>query len=159
MPCTALAVRRIVTELAGRLAGCRAVVVGRSHNVGLPIQLVLGADSRNGGLDLTPTLTHRHTPGPVLTAALQQADLVVTAVGLPGSLTGAQLRHGCCVVDVGLNRVGGRVVGDCHPSVREVAGVVTPVPGGVGPCTVACLMQNTLTAACLQAGIPLPPAS
>ena len=152
--------------------GKTAVVVGRSHNVGLPIQTVLAADGAKGGCDLTTVLCHRHTPGHTLHAALATADLVVSAAGVPGLVTGSHLKPGAVVIDVGLSRVAGRLVGDADPSVREVrrgqpqsllaipsrptgqvASVVTPVPGGVGPCTVACLMANTLLAARLQLGI------
>ena len=102
--------------------GKTAVVVGRSHNVGLPIQTVLAADGAKGGCDLTTVLCHRHTPGHTLHAALAAADLVVSAAGVPGLVTGSHLKPGAVVIDVGLSRVAGRLVGDADPSVREVRG-------------------------------------
>lgn len=152
VPCTALAVKKIISSLGTTTFGASAVVIGRSHNVGLPIQVILGGDSSKGGFDMTTTLCHRHTPPAELARVLRSADLVVTAAGVPGIVHKNLLKPGCVVVDVGLNRVTddsgqNKVVGDAHKNVREVASVVTPVPGGVGPCTVACLMHNTLIAA------------
>lgn len=152
VPCTALAVRKITESVLGPgYFGRSAVVIGRSHNVGLPIQVILGADRAKGGLDLTTSLCHRHTPRPLLARLVRGADLVVSAAGVPGIVDRAMVRPGAVLVDVGLNRIveQGRhvVTGDFCRSVREVASVVTPVPGGVGPCTVACLMENTLVAA------------
>jgi len=152
VPCTALAVKKIISSLGTTTFGGSAVVIGRSHNVGLPIQVILGADSSKGGLDMTTTLCHRHTPPAELARVLKTADLIVSAAGVPGIVHKNLLKPGCVVVDVGLNRVTdtsgqNKVVGDAHKNVREVASVVTPVPGGVGPCTVACLMHNTLQAA------------
>jgi len=152
VPCTALAVKKIISSLDIPTFGRSAVVIGRSHNVGLPIQVILGADSSKGGLDMTTTLCHRHTPPTELARVLRSAELVVSAAGIPGIIHKHVLRPGCIVVDVGLNRVtdgagDNKVVGDADKNVREVASVVTPVPGGVGPCTVACLMHNTLQAA------------
>jgi len=127
-----------------------AVIVGRSHNVGLPIQILLGADSVKGGFDMTTTLCHRHTPVSQLNSAVSAADLLVTAAGVPGLVHKNIIKPGAVIIDVGLNRVAGKLVGDAHTNVREVASLVTPVPGGVGPCTVACLMHNTLLAARTQ---------
>ena len=124
-----------------------AVIIGRSHNVGLPIQIILGADGVKGGCDMTTTLCHRHTPLAQLHSALASAHLVVSAAGVPGLLHRNIIRPGSVIIDVGLNRVSGRLVGDAADNVREVASLVTPVPGGVGPCTVACLMHNTFIAA------------
>jgi len=157
VPCTALAVKKIISSLGISTFGKSAVVIGRSHNVGLPIQVILGADGSKGGLDMTTTLCHRHTPQEELARVLKTADLVVSAAGVPGIIHKNILKPGCIVVDVGLNRVtdasgGNKVVGDAHKNVKEVASVITPVPGGVGPCTVACLMHNTLQAAKMQRG-------
>jgi len=150
IPCTALAVKKIVASLDIK-APTNAVVIGRSHNVGLPIQIILGADQTKGGFDLTVTLCHRNTPPADLIASLSSADLVVSAAGVPGLLHKNIIKPGSVIIDVGLNRVAGnKVTGDCHPSVRTVASLVTPVPGGVGPVTVACLMHNTSLAARLQ---------
>lgn len=151
VPCTALAVSRIVHRIGGHWEGKEAVVVGRSHNVGLPIQIILGSDSTKGGLDMTTTLCHRYTPPQHLSRAVSGADLVVSAAGVPGIITRDMVKPGAVLIDVGLTRVchGGRniVVGDVARDVTKVASWVTPVPGGVGPCTVACLMHNTLLAA------------
>ena len=130
-----------------RTLGLNAVVIGRSHNVGLPIQIILGADSAKGGCDMTTSLCHRHTPVSQLHSALASAHLVVSAAGVPRLLHRNIVRPGAVIIDVGLNRVAGKLVGDAADNVREVASVVTPVPGGVGPCTVASLMHNTLLAA------------
>ena len=157
-------------------------MVGRSHNVGLPIQvknalldwvleslvqILLGSDSVKGGLDMTVTLCHRYTPPEDLADAVLASDLVVSAAGVPGIITKEMVKPGAVLVDVGLTRVchlgknlvvgdvhrearqvrneccvkGLKLLGACHP---QVASLVTPVPGGVGPCTVACLMANTL---------------
>jgi len=157
VPCTALAVREIVKrsgpQLPGQTSwrGKKAVVVGRSHNVGLPIQILLGSDAVKGGLDMTVTLCHRYTPPEDLAQAVQASDLVVSAAGVPGIITREMVKPGAVLVDVGLTRVchlgKNLVVGDVHREARQVASLVTPVPGGVGPCTVACLMANTLRAA------------
>merc|ERR1712083_999393 len=155
VPCTALAVREIVKRalLSDQTSwrGKKAVVVGRSHNVGLPIQILLGSDSAKGGLDMTVTLCHRYTPPEDLFDTVQASDLVVSAAGVPGIITSEMVKPGAVLVDVGLTRVChlGRnlVVGDVHRDARQVASLVTPIPGGVGPCTVACLMANTLRAA------------
>jgi len=160
VPCTALAVREIVKRATSFSSGSdqepswrgkRAVVVGRSHNVGLPIQILLGSDGDKGGLDMTVTLCHRYTPPEDLAKAVQASDLVVSAAGVPGIITREIVKPGAVLVDVGLTRVchlgKNLVVGDVHKEARQVASLVTPVPGGVGPCTVACLMSNTLRAA------------
>jgi len=150
IPCTALAVKKIISSLDMK-APNNAVVIGRSHNVGLPIQIILGSDRCKGGFDMTVTLCHRNTPPADLITALSSADLVVSAAGVPGLLHKNIIKPGAVVIDVGLNRVeGNKVTGDCERSVREVAGLLTPVPGGVGPVTVACLMYNTWLAATQQ---------
>jgi methylenetetrahydrofolate dehydrogenase(NAD+)/5,10-methenyltetrahydrofolate cyclohydrolase len=155
LPCTALAVKRIVEELNLPTLGRNAVVIGRSHNVGLPISIILGADMSKGGFDMTTVSCHRATPTHQLARACLGADLIVSAAGVPGLLNKYLVKPGAVLIDVGLNRIrtaAGKnvVVGDMNKDVKEVAGVVTPVPGGVGPCTVACLMYNTLLAAKLQ---------
>lgn len=153
VPCTVLAVKKITESIGMRTHGGNCVVIGRSHNVGLPIAIMLGADKLNGGFDMTTTLCHRWTPPDRLRAACLAADLVVSAAGVPGLVDARMVKEGAVVVDVGLTRVGDKVVGDVDRGVRQVAGLVTPVPGGVGPCTVACLMHNTLLAAKTQAGL------
>jgi len=159
IPCTVLAVRKIIEKIGRPTHGLNCVVIGRSHNVGLPIAVMLGADKLNGGFDMTPTLCHRYTPPSILVSACQGAHLVVSAAGVPELVTPDMVMPGATVIDVGLTRkqqagTGKNVVvGDVDRRVKQVAGVLTPVPGGVGPCTVACLMVNTLLAAKTQAGI------
>ncbi|MDB5422815.1 MAG: folD [Phenylobacterium sp.] len=156
-PCTPLGCMILLRETLGDLAGKRAVVVGRSVLVGRPIaQLLLQADC-------TVTIAHSRTRD--LPAVCREADVLVAAVGRPRMIRGDWIKPGAAVIDVGINRVpfddpvkaaAGRtkVVGDVHfKEAMEVAGWVTPVPGGVGLMTVACLLQNTVTAARRQAGI------
>lgn len=127
------------------LEGARAVVVGRSNIVGKPIALLLLAENA------TVTVCHSRTRD--LPAVVREADVVVAAVGHAGMITKGMVRPGAAVVDVGINRVDGKVVGDVAEDVREVAGHLTPVPGGVGPMTIASLLRNTVRAARYQAGV------
>jgi len=156
-PCTPLGCMILLRETVGDLTGKRAVVVGRSVLVGRPIaQLLLQADC-------TVTIAHSRTQD--LPAVCREADILVAAVGRPRMIRGDWIKPGAAVIDVGINRVpfddpvkaaAGRtkVVGDVHfKEAMEVAGWVTPAPGGVGLMTVACLLQNTVTAARRQAGI------
>ena len=156
-PCTPLGCMILLKETVGDLTGKRAVVVGRSVLVGRPIaQLLLQADC-------TVTIAHSRTQD--LPAVCREADVLVAAVGRPRMIRGDWIKPGAAVIDVGINRVpfddpvkaaAGRtkVVGDVHfKEAMEVAGWVTPAPGGVGLMTVACLLQNTVTAARRQAGI------
>ncbi|MDD9138608.1 bifunctional 5,10-methylenetetrahydrofolate dehydrogenase/5,10-methenyltetrahydrofolate cyclohydrolase [Fructobacillus sp. CRL 2054] len=125
--------------------GKRAVVVGRSQLFGRPMAaLLLNADA-------TVTIAHRYTDEATLTAALQQADIVAVGVGIPGFITVDQIKEGAVVVDVGMNVVDGKAVGDVDPLVEEKAGWLTPVPGGVGPMTIATLLESTFEAAKEQA--------
>jgi methylenetetrahydrofolate dehydrogenase (NADP+)/methenyltetrahydrofolate cyclohydrolase len=156
-PCTPLGCMILLKETVGDLTGKRAVVVGRSVLVGRPIaQLLLQADC-------TVTIAHSRTLD--LPAVCREADILVAAVGRPRMIRGDWIKPGAAVIDVGINRVpfddpvkaaAGRtkVVGDVNfKEAMEVAGWVTPAPGGVGLMTVACLLQNTVTAARRQAGI------
>ena len=156
-PCTPLGCMILLKETVGDLTGKRAVVVGRSVLVGRPIaQLLLQADC-------TVTIAHSRTQD--LPAVCREADVLVAAVGRPRMIRGDWIKPGAAVIDVGINRVpfddpvkaaAGRtkVVGDVHfKEAMEVAGWVTPAPGGVGLMTVTCLLQNTVTAARRQAGI------
>lgn len=154
VPCTPLAVLKILqTSVDMDFKGLKAAVAGRSHNVGLPIAMILQADAIKGGLDLTTTLCHRYTQPEDLFEAVSQADVVVAAAGVPGLITKEMVKKGACVIDVGINRVMDpatnkpKIVGDVSPDVADIAGWMTPVPGGVGPCTVACLLYNTVKAA------------
>jgi methylenetetrahydrofolate dehydrogenase (NADP+)/methenyltetrahydrofolate cyclohydrolase len=127
------------------LLGARAVVVGRSNIVGKPMALLLL------GEHATVTVCHSRTRD--LAAVVREADVVVAAVGRAGMVTKDMVKAGAAVVDVGINRVEGKVVGDVAEDVREVAGHLTPVPGGVGPMTIASLLRNTVRAARFQAGL------
>jgi len=155
LPCTVLAVKRMIESMQLDTVGRRAVVIGRSHNVGLPISILLGADVHKGGFDMTTVSCHRATPPAQLSSLCRSADLIVSAAGVTGLVDKDMVRPGTVLIDVGLNRhrtPDGKdiVVGDIHKNVQEVDCIVTPVPGGVGPCTVACLMYNTLVAAQMQ---------
>ena len=126
------------------LEGARAVVVGRSNIVGKPMALLLLAENT------TVTVCHSRTRD--LAAVVGEADVVVAAVGRAAMVTREMVKPGAAVIDVGINRVDGKVVGDVADDVREVAGHLTPVPGGVGPMTIASLLRNTVRAASYQAG-------
>ncbi len=126
------------------LEGARAVVVGRSNIVGKPMALLLLAEHA------TVTMCHSRTRD--LPAVVQEGDVVVAAVGRAGMITREMVKPGATVIDVGINRAEGRVVGDVAEDVREVAGHLTPVPGGVGPMTIASLLRNTVRAAEYQSG-------
>jgi methylenetetrahydrofolate dehydrogenase (NADP+) / methenyltetrahydrofolate cyclohydrolase len=150
VPCTPRGCLILVQETLGRsLAGQRVVVVGRSNIVGKPVAaLLLGADC-------TVTLTHSKTRD--LPQECRRADILIAAVGRPELIRGDWIRPGAAVIDVGVNRVTNdgepRLVGDvAFAEAVEVAGAITPVPGGVGPMTVACLLRNTLIAASNQLG-------
>lgn len=141
LPCTAHGIMMLLAHYdIDRLAGKHAVIVGRSNLVGKPLmQMLLKRDA-------TVTVCHSQTAD--LSAHTRQADLLVVAAGKPGLITADMVKPGAAVVDVGINRVGNRLCGDVDfEAVREVAGWITPVPGGVGPMTVAALMHNTIKAA------------
>ena len=152
VPCTPLGCVLLAKSVAPSLKGLEAVVVGRSNIVGKPVaQLLLGEDC-------TVTVAHSRTRD--LAAVVRRADLVVAAVGRPEMVRGDWIKPGAIVIDVGINRVGteaggkGRLVGDvAFEEARQVAGAITPVPGGVGPMTIACLLRNTLEAAGRRTGI------
>lgn len=141
-PCTPSGVLRILDHYDIPTAGADVVVVGRSFLVGRPLAVLLGGKARNA----TVTLAHSRTTD--LQERCRRADIVVAAVGRPKMITGDWIKPGATVIDVGINRTEDGLVGDVHyESVVEVAGAVTPVPGGVGPMTIAMLMSNTVTAA------------
>ncbi|MCG3134405.1 MAG: Bifunctional protein FolD protein [Planctomycetes bacterium] len=150
-PCTAAAAVHILEAEQVALRGAEAVVVGHSEIVGKPAALML--------LDRLATVTVCHIGTRDLAAHLRRADVVLVAVGKPGLVRGDMLRPGAAVVDIGINVVpdgagGTKVVGDCAPDAAAAAGLLTPVPGGVGPVTVAMLLRNTVRAARLQRGLP-----
>ena len=162
MPCTPSGVIEMMARANLRIAGTRAVVIGRSEIVGKPMAMLL--------LQRDATVTICHSKTADLAGVAREADIVVAAIGRPGFVTTAFVKPGATVIDVGINRVtdgaiartlfaagaqrladferrGSLVVGDVHPSVADVAGALTPVPGGVGPLTIAMLLKNTLRAA------------
>ena len=153
VPCTPLGCLMLLRAHLGSLAGAEAVVVGRSNIVGKPMaQLLLGADC---------TVTVAHSRSRDLPAICRRADILVAAVGRPRMIPGDWIRPGATVIDVGINRVeaegGSRLVGDVDfAPAQAVAGAITPVPGGVGPMTIACLLANTVTAAARSAGLSEP---
>lgn len=146
VPCTPLGVMRLLKEAGTPLAGANAVVVGRSNLVGRPIAgLLLAADA-------TVTICHSRTRD--LPQQVAAADIVIAALGRPESIRGEWIRPGATVIDVGINRLAdGKIVGDVEFDVaRQRAGAITPVPGGVGPLTIAMLLSNTAQAARAQSG-------
>lgn len=140
VPCTPLGVMELLRRSGVDLKGKRAVVVGRSNIVGKPAALLLLAQHA------TVTICHSRTQD--LPGVCRAADVLVVAIGRPEMVRGDWIRPGATVIDVGINRVDGKLVGDVHfPSAAEVAGAITPVPGGVGPMTIAMLLHNTLQSA------------
>ena len=156
VPCTPLGCLMMLKDRLGNLSGLDAVVVGRSNIVGKPMAALLLGES------CTVTVAHSRTRD--LPAVCRRADILIAAVGRPEMIRGDWVKPGAAVIDVGINRVPKegeegkyRLVGDvCFSEAQAVAGAITPVPGGVGPMTIACLLRNTLTAACRQAGIEPP---
>jgi len=154
VPCTPLGCVMLAKTVHASLAGMDAVVIGRSNIVGKPVTQLLLAENA------TVTVTHSKTRD--LPAVCRRADLLVAAIGRPELVRGDWIKPGAIVIDVGINRVPGvagksRIVGDvAFGEVSQVAGAITPVPGGVGPMTIACLMVNTVRAACASAGLPKP---
>ncbi|MCB0217168.1 MAG: bifunctional methylenetetrahydrofolate dehydrogenase/methenyltetrahydrofolate cyclohydrolase FolD [Caldilineae bacterium] len=157
-PCTPAGVMVLLRESGVTLSGAEAVVIGRSNIVGMPMAMLLIE------ADATVTVCHSRTRD--LAAHLRRADIVVSAIGRPATVTGAMLKPGATVIDVGTNRVdapgtqsGSRLVGDVDfDSAVAVAGRITPVPGGVGPMTIAMLMDNTVRSAEMRAGVVAIPA-
>ena len=153
VPCTPLGSLMMLRDHLGTLSGLNAVVVGRSNIVGKPMAQLLLGDS------CTVTIAHSRTRD--LPAVCRSADILVAAVGRPEMIPGDWVKPGATVIDVGINRIErdgkARLVGDVDfDSAARVAGAITPVPGGVGPMTIACLLANTLTAACRAKGLPEP---
>ncbi|MEW4489671.1 bifunctional methylenetetrahydrofolate dehydrogenase/methenyltetrahydrofolate cyclohydrolase FolD [Thalassoglobus sp. JC818] len=147
LPCTPAGCQVLIGESGTQTSGAHAVVVGRSEIVGKPMGMML---VQKGDLaNATVTITHSRTRD--LTEITRQADILIAAIGRPNFITGEMIKPGACVIDVGINRVGDQLVGDVNfDEAVSVAGAITPVPGGVGPMTIAMLLQNTLTAAILQ---------
>lgn len=153
VPCTPVGSVMLAKGVLGKLDGVEAVVIGRSNIVGKPVAQLLLAEN------CTVTIAHSRTRD--LPAVVRRADLVIAAVGRPEMVKGDWLKPGATVIDVGINRIErdgkGKLVGDCdYASCEKVAGAITPVPGGVGPMTIACLLYNTVKAACAAKGIEQP---
>ena len=159
VPCTPLGCLMMLRDHHGSLSGLDAVVVGRSNIVGKPMAQLLLGDS------CTVTIAHSRTKD--LADVVRRADIVVAAVGRPEMVPGDWIKPGATVIDVGINRIDAGVKEDGSPKTRlvgdvdfasasEVAGAITPVPGGVGPMTIACLLANTLTACCRANGLEEP---
>jgi methylenetetrahydrofolate dehydrogenase (NADP+)/methenyltetrahydrofolate cyclohydrolase len=157
VPCTPLGCLMLVHSVRPEIAGLEAVVVGRSNIVGKPVAQLLLAQS------CTVTVAHSRTRD--LPAVCGRADILVAAVGRPEMIRGEWVKPGATVIDVGINRVPNpgagegktRLVGDvAFEQAKDIAGAITPVPGGVGPMTIACLLRNTVVAACRRRGLPDP---
>jgi methylenetetrahydrofolate dehydrogenase (NADP+)/methenyltetrahydrofolate cyclohydrolase len=155
VPCTPLGCIILAKSVVPSLSGLDAVVVGRSNIVGKPLAALLIAESA------TVTVAHSRTRD--LPSVCRRADLLFAAVGRPEMVKGDWVRPGATVIDVGINRVPSatpgktRIVGDvAYAEAAERAGAITPVPGGVGPMTIACLLVNTVRAACVAHGLPMP---
>lgn len=156
VPCTPLGCLMMLRDHHGSLSGLNAVVVGRSNIVGKPMANLLLKDS------CTVTIAHSRTKD--IETVCKKADILVAAVGRPEMITGNWVKPGATVIDVGINRIPhpevegkSKLVGDCDfDSCADVAGAITPVPGGVGPMTIACLLANTLTACCRANSLPEP---
>src|SRR5205807_3443488 len=153
-PCTPLGCVRLAKTVHPSLEGSEALVIGRSNIVGKPLALLLTSENA--------TVTVAHSRTRELGALCRRADLVFAAVGKPEIVRRDWIKPGATGIDVGINRINGangtsRIVGDvAFAEACEVAGAITPVPGGVGPMTIACLLANTVRAACAKAGLPLP---
>lgn len=156
VPCTPLGCIMLLKDQLGDLSGLEAVVIGRSNIVGKPMAQLL--------IDANATVTIAHSRTRDLAAIVRRADIVVAAVGRAEMVQADWIKPGATIIDVGINRLApeegkekGRLVGDvAYAEVAEVAGAITPVPGGVGPMTIAVLLRNTLVAACHNAGMPAP---
>jgi len=154
VPCTPLGCVLLAKTVRETLAGLEAVVIGRSNIVGKPAAQLLLAENA------TVTIAHSKTRD--LPSVCRRADLLVAAIGRPEMVRGDWIKPGATVIDVGINRIPrddgkASIVGDvAYAEAVDSAGAITPVPGGVGPMTIACLLLNTLRAACLQKGLPVP---
>jgi len=154
VPCTPYGCLLLLRDTLPSLTGAEAVVLGRSNIVGKPMAALLLAEN------CTVTLAHSRTRD--IPAVLRRADILIAAVGQPELVRGSWIKEGAVVIDVGISRVAGsegksRLVGDvAFAEAQGIAGAITPVPGGVGPMTIACLLRNTLIAACWRRGHPEP---
>lgn len=147
VPCTPLGCLMLLKHIRGDLSGLDAVVIGRSNIVGKPMAQLLIAES------CTVTIAHSRTRD--LAEIVRRADIVVAAVGRAKMVQPGWIKPGATLIDVGINRTDAGLVGDIDPACAEVAGAMTPVPGGVGPMTIACLLRNTIVSACRRDNVPL----
>jgi methylenetetrahydrofolate dehydrogenase (NADP+)/methenyltetrahydrofolate cyclohydrolase len=138
-PCTPVGCIKLIKTVQQDLTGMNALVIGASNIVGKPMAQLLLAENC--------TVMHAHIHTKNLPILARQADIIVVAAGVPGLVQQDWVKPGAIVIDVGINRVEGNIVGDVDPAVQKVAGAMTPVPGGVGPMTIACLLENTVHAA------------
>jgi methylenetetrahydrofolate dehydrogenase (NADP+)/methenyltetrahydrofolate cyclohydrolase len=151
LPCTPHGVQRLLIETGTMISGAEVVVLGRSEIVGKPMALMLL--QKGPAADATVTVCHSRTRD--LPQVTRRADILIAAIGSPHFVTAEMVKPGAVVIDVGINRVGEKLVGDVDfDAVRQVASAITPVPGGVGPMTIAMLLVNTLTAARLSLSGP-----
>jgi methylenetetrahydrofolate dehydrogenase (NADP+)/methenyltetrahydrofolate cyclohydrolase len=153
VPCTPVACIKLIKTVHPSLIGVDTLMIGRSHIVGNPLSQALLNE------DATVAVAHTHTRN--LPDYCRRADLLCVAIGCPEFIRGDWIKPGATVIDVGINRISvdgkSRIVGDVNfAEAIKVAGAITPVPGGVGPMTIVCLLVNTLRAACMQAGLPAP---
>lgn len=145
VPCTPAGIQELLLRHAIQISGKKVCIINRSDIVGRPLQALLSQN--NNKANATVTLCHDHTPPGLLRDVCLDSDIIVVAVGKPKFLTADMVPTGCIVVDVGINRVDGKVVGDVDfGPVERKARAISPVPGGVGPCTVAMLMRNCVEA-------------
>ena len=148
VPCTPLGVVRILQRYNIETVGKRVVVIGRSALVGLPQMLLLV----RRGADATVTVAHKSTKDMI--AVCREADIIIAAAGAARMVTAAHVKPGATVIDVGVTRINNKIVGDVDfDAVQAIAGAITPMPGGTGPMTIACLLENTLEAARMQGAI------
>ncbi|MFM8815716.1 MAG: bifunctional 5,10-methylenetetrahydrofolate dehydrogenase/5,10-methenyltetrahydrofolate cyclohydrolase, partial [Actinomycetes bacterium] len=150
-PCTPLGVMRLLERYEIPTKGKKVVVIGRSTLTGLPQTILF---IRKGG-DATTTCTHSHTSSEDLKAVCREADIIVSCVGIARLITADHVKPGATVVDVGVSREEAKIVGDVDfDAVQAVAGAITPMPGGTGPMTIGCLLENTLSAAKMLGAFP-----
>lgn len=150
-PCTPLGVMRLLERYEIPTKGKKVVVIGRSTLTGLPQTILF---IRKGG-DATTTCTHSHTSSEDLKAVCREADIIVSCVGIARLITADHVKPGATVIDVGVSREEAKIVGDVDfDAVQAVAGAITPMPGGTGPMTIGCLLENTLTAAKMLGAFP-----
>lgn len=150
VPCTPAGVHQLLIRSGVQIEGAHVVVVGRSRIVGRPVSLLLSAKAKNANA----TVTVCHSRSQNLAAICRSADILIAAIGVPRFVKADMVRDGAVVIDVGINRVDGRLVGDVDfDAVKEKAALITPVPGGVGPMTIALLMHNTVRSAQRRHGV------